>query len=128
MSKLTMRRMKMELRKNDRIWKYLTDIAYPGMNFDNHHDDYDDALNTLTNAKLEDPRLLLWIDAFYQTGRDIDWHYFELPEGGPLEQLRINFEEGQNTEQPRNYLAGKTNLRSYVRDAYKWIYYLMSKN
>mgnify|MGYP000199408028 CR=1 FL=1 len=64
MPKMVIDDLKKELKENDRIWKYLTDIAYPGMNFDNHHDDYDDALNTLTNAKLEDPRLLLWIDAF----------------------------------------------------------------
>lgn len=124
MPKMMIDDLKKELKENDRIWAYLELIAFPGIVFKDFSEDWDDALNTLTNAEMENPRLLLWINAFYQTGRDVDWHFPGIPKGGPLEQLSVYMDLDQDLKGLRQYLAGKSNLRFYIRYTYKWFYHL----
>ena len=124
MIKLKMKDMKKELKENHRLWEYLKDLGYPEKEFKSVGADCDDVFDVLKTAKSEDPRLLLWVDAFYQTGRDVDWHFSEMPKGGPLEQLKINMDGNQDDGHLCDYLSGKLNFRRYIRDTYKWFHYL----
>lgn len=107
----TLENIEKELYKDIRIKDVMKTIMET--NFDQR-----ELLFFLQRVEKEEPRLLLWVDGFFQIGRYATSKNINRTKNKLFEYIESNDSDEHLVE----YLAGKSNIKDYIRNTYSRVF------